>query len=216
MQVFDKIGFAARFRSAAFILAVITIAAVSGFAQSGGIKGIVRNMRGSGIPGATVTARQNGSDVKSATAGNKGEFVLTGLNKGAYNVVFEARGYASGVLYNVVVKGNGVSNLGDRLILSADQGTLVIVKGSVFYKEGTSVTGAKVDLERVAADGSVKRIASTTTNLSGEFTFKQPEGAAKLRVTAKYNSSTKSKDLEVAEPAIYRLSIILDIPRSEK
>lgn len=216
MQVFDKKGFAAHFRSAAFILALITIYAVSAFAQSGGIKGVVRNMRGSGIPAATITVRLNGDDIKSATANNKGEFVLTGLDKGTYNVVFEARGYASGVLYNVVVKGNGVANLGDRLILSADQGTLVIVKGSVFFKEGTSVTGAKVDLERVNPDGSVKRLATTTTNLSGEFTFRQPEGAAKLRVTAKFNSSSKSKDIDVAEPAIYRLSIILDISRSEK
>lgn len=216
MQVFDKKGFSARFRSAAIVLALVTVTVVSAFAQTGGIKGVVRNMRGSGIPAATITVRLNGDDIKTATANNKGEFVLTGLNKGTYNVVFEARGYASGVLYNVVVKGNGVANLGDRLILSADQGSLVIIKGSIFYKEGTSVTGAKVDLERVNPDGSVKRLATATTNFSGEFTFRQPEGAAKLRITAKYNSSTKSKDLEVAEPAIYRLSIILDVSRTEK
>src|SRR4051812_1671787 len=75
-------------------------------AQSGGIKGRVRNTGGRGIPEATVTARQNGSDVKSATADEKGDFVLGGLQNGVYNLVFEAKGYSSGVLYNVEVKKN--------------------------------------------------------------------------------------------------------------
>jgi hypothetical protein len=215
MQISDKTRFAALYRSAALILATIMIAGVSAFAQSGGIKGTVRNMRGAGIPGATITARQNGEDVKSATANNKGDFVLSGLGSGVYNLVFEAHGYASGVLYKVEIKKNNIANLGNRLILSPDQGSLVIIKGSVFYKEGTSLLGAKVDLDRVNADGSIKKIASTTTNLSGEFTFKQPEGTAKFRITAKYGSATASKEIEAAEPAIYRLAITLDISRTK-
>lgn len=201
-----------------FILLGLLIAgvAVSTFGQTGGLKGKVRNTRGSGIPGATVTARQNGADVKSATANNKGEFILNGLDNGVYNLVFEANGYASGVLYNVEVRKNKVSDLGERLILSPDQGTLVIVKGSIFFKEGTSVTGAKVDLAEVNADGSTRKLGSTTTNISGEFTFRKQPGTAKLRVTASYKSATGSKEIEVSEPAIYRLAITLDLSQSDR
>ncbi|MEP6945291.1 MAG: carboxypeptidase-like regulatory domain-containing protein [Acidobacteriota bacterium] len=199
-----------------FMLAVIAIAAVAAFGQSGGLKGRVRNTSGRGISQATVTVRQNGADVKSSTANDKGDFVLNGLDNGTYNLVFEARGYSSGVLYNVEVRKNKIGDLGERLILAPDQGSLVIIKGSIFFKEGTSVVGAKIDLERVDTDGSVRKVASTMTNLSGEFTFKQPEGAAKMRVTVRYNSAVSSKEIEVSEPAIYRMAITLNASRSDK
>lgn len=205
------------YRIAVIMIAAVLFSASAAIAQStGGLKGQVRNVRGSGIGGAVVTARQNGKDLKSATANAKGEFVLDGLESGRYNLVFEAKGYSSGVLYNVEVKKGKISGLDDRLILSADQGSLVIVKGSIFYREGTSVTGAKVELERINSDGSVKKLGSSMTNISGEFTFRQPEGAAKLRVRATYNGVTGTKEVEVSEPAIYRLSIILDLSRNEK
>ena len=172
-------------------------------------------MRGDGIGGATVTARQNGADVKTATANAKGDFVLDGLEFGVYNIAFDAKGYATGILYGVKIKSK-LANLGDRLILSPDKGSLVIVNGSVYYKEGTSLQGAKIDVEQVNADGSVKKIGSTMTNLSGEFTYRQPEGNAKLRFTAKFNGVTAVKDLEVSEAAIYRFAITLPVSRDPK
>lgn len=189
----------------------------SAAAQStGGLKGKVRTSSGNGIAGASVTVRQKGSDVRSATTSEKGEFLLDGLESGLYNLVFDAKGYSSGVLYNVEVKKKKISDLGDRLMLSSDQGTQVIVKGSVFFKEGTSVTGAKVELERVNSDGSTQKLASSLTNISGEFTFRRPEGNAKLRITAKFNGVTGSKVIDVSEAAIYRLAITLETSRSEK
>lgn len=199
------------------IFASVLILASATLAQSsGGLKGKVRNTRGSGIGGATVTARLDGKDVKTVTANAKGEFTLDGLTAGIYNLVFEAKGYSSGVLYKVRVVSGVVNDLGEKLILSSDQGSLVIVKGSIFFKDGTSVVGAKVEIERVNSDGSVKKLGSGTTNISGEFTFRQPEGTAKLRVTAKYEGTTGSKEIDVSEPAIYRLAITLDRDRNEK
>ena len=189
----------------------------SAFAQStGGVKGKVRTSDGGGIAGANVTARQKGNDVKTATANAKGEFVLDGLDSGLYNLVFDASGYSSGVLYNIEIKKNRVQDLGERLMLSTDKGTQVIVNGSVFYKEGTSVTAAKVELETVNSDGSTKKLASGYTSSNGEFTFRMKPGNAKLRLTAKFNGVTGSKDIEVSEAAIYRLAITLDLSRTEK
>lgn len=186
------------------------------YAQTGGLKGKVRTNSGIGIANATVTARSNGQDVRTVRSDTKGNFVMEGLDSGQYNIVFDANGYSSGVLYNVEVKKKNIRNLGDRLILSVDQGTQVIVRGSIFYREGTSITGAKVELERVNADGSTKNLGSTTTNVSGEFTFRQPENSSTLRVTAKFKGSSGSKEIEVVNAAIYRLAITLDISRVEK
>jgi hypothetical protein len=200
--------------STALVLLTVAFCVAATLAQStGGVKGKVRNSRGSGIAGATVSARQKGVDVKTTTANSKGEFVLDGLESGRYNLAFDAPGYSMGVMYNVEVRKNKVSDLGDRLILSSDQGTQVIVKGSVFFKEGFSVPGAKVEIESVGSDGSTKKLGSGFTSESGEFTFRQPQGAAKLRVTATYKGVSASKEVEVSEPAIYRLAISLDMDR---
>jgi hypothetical protein len=199
------------------IVAVLTVmlSTAFAFAQSGGVKGKVKSNRGAGIPNASVTARQSGKDIKTVRADAKGSFQLTGLQSGVYSLVFDADGFQSGLLQGVEVKG-GVRDLGDRLILMPDQGTQVIINGSVFYKEGVSLGGAKVEIERQNADGSWKKVTTLYTTIQGEFTFRQPEAAAKFRITAKYKGAEGSKEVEVNTAAIYRLAITLDISRTEK
>lgn len=202
--------------AAAAVAVLFTLSSAALAQSTGGVKGKVRTSNGNGIAGATITARQKGADIRSATANEKGEFVLDGLETGLYNLVFDANGYSSGVLYNIEIKKKKVQDLGDRLMLSTDKGTQVIINGSVFYKEGTSVTAAKVDLESVNSDGSTKKLASGYTSSNGEFTFRMKPGNAKLRLTAKFNGVSGTKDIEVSEAAIYRLAITLDLSRTEK
>ncbi len=186
------------------------------FAQ-GGIKGKVRNNKGGSIAGATVTARSNGQDIKTVRSDSKGTFLLEGLKAGTYNVVFDADGYASGVKFGVEIRNGNVRDLGDRLILSADQGEQVIIRGSVFFREGTSVTAAKVEIARINADGSTKSLGSTYTNVSGEFTFRPPPGVSKVKVTAKYKGVSGSKEIsEIVNAGIYRTAITLDVSRSQE
>ncbi len=198
------------------ISALITLASVSVFAQSGGVKGKVRANNGSGIANATITARQFGKDIKTVRSDSKGVFQMTGLETGVYSLFFDADGFQSGLLQGVEVKGGNVRDLGDRLILRPDQGNLVIVNGSIFYKEGTSLGGAKVEVELVNADGSTKRLTTLYTTIQGEFIYKRPEGAAKLRFTAKFKGAEGVKEVEVNTAAVYRFAITLDISRSEK
>lgn len=195
---------------------VLLFLVVSGFAQTGGLKGKVRTNSGDGIANAAIIVRREDKDIKAAKSDAKGNFLIEGLASGKYTLVFDAKGYSSGILYNVDVKDKNTRNLGDRLILAVDKGSLVIVTGSVFYREGTSVTGARVEVERINSDGSTKSLGSGFTNVSGEFTFRQPEGPAKLRVTAKFKGASGTKEVEVDSAAIYRLAITLDIPRTEK
>ncbi len=183
----------------------------------GGVKGKVRNNKGGAIAGATVTARMGGRDVKTVRADSKGSFTLEGLDEGTYNIVFDADGYATGVKFAVQIKDGSVRDLGDRLILSVDQGTQIVIKGSVFFREGTSVTAAKVEIERVNDDGSTKDLGSTYTSSSGEFTFRPPAGTTKVRVTAKYKGVSGSKEIsEIVNAGIYRTAITLDLSRTEK
>ena len=182
--------------------------------DTGGVKGKIRTTKGDGIAAATVTARQNGEDIKSAASDAKGNFVLDGLKAGNYNVVFSKTGYGSGVLYNVEVKKKKTNNLGERLILTVDQGTQVIIKGSVFAPDGRSVGGAEIKIERISSDGSVKKVGTSISSYSGEFTFRFSEDAAKYRVTASLKNSTASKEIEVDSAAIYRLALTLELTKT--
>ena len=191
--------------------------------ETGGVKGKVRTTKGDGIASATVTARQKSEDIKSTTADEKGNFILEGLKPGNYNIVFSKSGYGSGVLYNVEIRKKKIDDLGGRLILTTDQGTQVIIKGTVFDKDGRSIGGAEVEIEKILSDGSTKKIKSTYSSLGsdagvrggdgvarGEFTFRFPEGAAKYRITASLKDATASKEIEVDTAAIYRLALTLN------
>jgi hypothetical protein len=202
-----------------FAVAVFTFAATllshDAFAQSIGVKGKIRAQNGNGIPNATITARQDGKDIKSVRANAKGDFEMPGLKPGVYNVIFDAVGYQLGLLQGVEVK-SGMRDLGGNLILRDDQGNQVLVNGSVFYKEGVSLGGAKVEVARVNADGSTKKLTSIYTNIQGEFSFRQPEGSQKLRFTVKYKGAEAVKELDVDTGAIYRFAVTLDVSRTEK
>ena len=78
----------------------------------------------------------------------KANFVMDGLESGIYNFAFSKDGYGSGILYNVEVKKNKITRASaNRLILATDQGTQVLVKGSVFNQDGVSYTASRSRLK---------------------------------------------------------------------
>lgn len=185
----------------------------SGFtlAQTGGIKGKVRASNGDSLAGATITVRQEGDDLKSVKSDNKGNFLLSGLTPGKYNVVFKKKGYSSGLMYSVEVEEKKTRDLGDRLILTVDDGSLVIINGSAFDQHGLAIYGAKVKIEKILSDGSTKKLDTGYTSRSGEFTFRYPDEVAKYRVTVSAKGTEAAKDIEVEEAAIYRVALTLEL-----
>jgi hypothetical protein len=187
----------------------------SAAAQTGGLKGRVKNLEGNGISGATVTARLNGKDLRTVTSDKKGEFLMDGLDAGVYNVVVDANGYSSGIKPGIEVAAGKIRDLGDRLILTADRGSFVIIDGGVFYKDGTRLSGAEVKIERVNADGSTRKLSTLWSNDDGDFAFRQRPGTAKLRVTATYNGRSATKDVDVDNAALYHVALSLDVERAK-
>ncbi|HMS39542.1 MAG TPA: carboxypeptidase-like regulatory domain-containing protein [Pyrinomonadaceae bacterium] len=199
------------FRFTLFSVIIFAFSALAFAQDSGSVKGKVRTTSGDGISEVTVIARQKGEDIKSVTTDAKGNFVMSGLKTGLYNLVFTKSGYGQGVLYNIEVKNKKETDLGSRLILTLDQGTLVLIKGSVFNQDGVSLFGVKIEIERINSDGSTKKVGTIYSSESGEFTFKFPKGAAKYRITASAKGVSASKDVEVEDAAIYRLAITLNM-----
>ena len=202
---------------AAALVFLIICAVAPAFSQTtGGIKGKVKNLNGDGIPGASVTARRDQQDVASAKAARNGEFSISGLQPGLYNFVIEAKGYGTGIKYDVEIKSGKTRDLGGNLILQTDRGSLVTIRGSVFYKDGTSVSGCEVEVGIVGPEGNVKKLTTLMTGLSGEFSYRRPEGKATYRFTANFRGVTASTDLSVDTAAIYTTSVLLPVDRGEK
>lgn len=197
------------------ILLLLLFSSVFAVAQSntGSIIGKVRNTKGKSLADVSVTARQDGKEVKSTETDKKGEFQLSGLQPGRYNLVFDKPGFSSGVLTNVEVRAKKKNNLKDRLIMSIDQGTLVIVEASVFNQNGYSLYGAKVLIEEVLSDGTTKKVGSGYSSRDGDIIFRFSEKPTTYRVTASVKGISATKDVEVNEAAIYRTSITLDLSK---
>lgn len=194
-----------------FALLIYACLLTPAFAQeTGGAKGKVRNLKDEGIANATISARQKGVDLKTVKTDDKGNFKIDGLEPGIYNLAFEARGYSAAVQYNVEIKKGKIRDLGDRLILMVDRGSRVIVRGTVFYKTGHMALGARVLIERINSDGSARKLGETSVNDLGEFSFSQPEGPAKLRVTATLKGGKGVKEIDVDSAMVYRVAVAID------
>ena len=201
------------FRQISLFILILTFAGIAAAQDTGSVKGKVRSEDGDGIPQATIIARRDGKDVKSTETDGKGKFKMSGLIPGQYNLVFEKNGYSTGVLYNVEIRRKKTNDLGDRLILTVDQGTLTIVEANVFNQNGFSLYGAKVVIEEILSDGTTKKVASGVSSRDGGAIFRFPEKPAIYRVTASVKDVSVSKEIEVNEAAIYRTAITLDLSK---
>lgn len=203
-----------KFRKLGLLLVVVLMSASVSFAQkdksSGAIKGKVRVETGTPT-GVTVIVRRGQTEVTQTTTDKNGEFLVSRLAPGVYGLTFRKPGLSIGTIEDVEVKAGKTRSLGDRLILTVDEGSLAFVAGSVFTAEGRSVPNAKVELARILEDGSVKKIDGRITTETGSFKFRLAPDAAKYRVSVKVGggSDAISKDVEVDGAAVYRVALSL-------
>lgn len=199
---------------------IFVFSAIFVFAQDvGGVKGKVRAMNGRAISDATITARQDGKDIKSVKSSDSGNFEISGLAPGVYNFVFEKTGFGTGIKYNVEIVRKKTRDLGDNLRLSVDAGTQVIIRGVVYDANGRSIPGATIEIEKKQLDGSYRKISQTTSSdgfddapnalTRGEFGFRFPSGAANFRVTASFKGVSASQEVGITNAAVYRLALTL-------
>jgi hypothetical protein len=128
-------------------------------------------------------------------------------------VTLRKTGLSVGTIENIEVKAGKTHSLGDNLVLSIDEGSIAFIRGSVFNKDDRSVPNVRIELARIEADGTVKKIDGRITNEIGAFVFRLSPESAKYRVTAKPNGGEPvSKDVDVDGAAVYRLALSLKPP----
>ena len=77
---------------------------------------------------------------------------------------FRKPGLSVGTVENLEVKAGKTRALGDRLILTIDEGSFAFIRGSVFNEDGRSVRGVRVELAKIQDDGSAKKIDGRVSN----------------------------------------------------
>lgn len=175
----------------------------------GTIKGKIRVETGTPA-GVTVVVRRGETEVTRVETQKGGDFTISRLTPGVYGLTFRKPGLSIGTIEEVEVKAGKTRSLGDRLILTVDEGSIAFLSGAVFSPDGRSVPNAKVELARILEDGSTKKIDGRLTTETGSFKFRLSPDAAKYRVTVKTNGSQPvTKDVEIDGAAVYRVALNL-------
>jgi len=197
------------------VLLTLILLAGSVFAQdrsTGGIKGKVRVETGT-PGGVSVIVRQGEREVARGLTDKKGEFVISRLAPGQYGVTLRKPGLSVGSIEDIEVKAGKTRSLGDRLVLSIDEGSIAFIRGSVFNQNDRSVPNVRIELAKIEDDGTVRKIDGRVTNEIGAFVFRLSPDAAKYRITARPNSGDPvSKDIEIDGAAVYRIALSIKPP----
>jgi hypothetical protein len=177
---------------------------------TGAISGRVRVDAGATPSGVSVEVRQGDTRVTETTTDAKGDFEVRGLAPGSYGLTLRKAGLQVGRMDGIEVRAGKTVSLKDHLFLGLDQGALALLRGSVFDAAGRSFAGARVELARVEADGSLKKLDSRVANVVGSFGFSLPPARARYRLTAKADGmETATQDVDVDGAAIYRAALTL-------
>lgn len=201
-----------RFKKTLFVLAITLVASGISVGQDkslGAIKGKVRVETGTPAE-VTVIVRRGETEVTRSTTNKNGEFLVSRLAPGIYGVTFRKPGLSIGSIEDVEVKAGKTRSLGDRLILTIDEGSIAFLSGSVFNAAGRSVPNAKVELARILEDGTTKKIDGRITTETGTFKFRLSPEPGKYRVSVKTDGTEPvSKDVDIDGAAVYRVALNL-------
>src|SRR5882757_8175562 len=100
-----------------YLLAILIISlslSLTAFAQSGGIKGKVRDDDNDrSLADVEVVVSQSGKTLKTANSSASGDFFIQGLADGIYSLSFDKDGYQRGTIRIEVKKGK-VTDLNNR------------------------------------------------------------------------------------------------------
>ncbi|HSE20572.1 MAG TPA: carboxypeptidase-like regulatory domain-containing protein, partial [Pyrinomonadaceae bacterium] len=134
------------------LVVVVCALALGALAQSntGSIVGVVQDVNGSAIPGATVTVTNVGTnDTKTVQANGEGYYEALSLPTGVYRIVGTASGFADATLSDVRLA------VGDRLRMDLQMGVgavsaNVMVAAQTNVETETSTLGDTITSARVA------------------------------------------------------------------
>lgn len=151
-----------RWFAAVAMVAIVACAAGPALAQTetGQIVGAVADPSGAGIASATVTARSTGTGAeRTASTNSEGNFVITNLLPGVYDVTVQATGFAAVTQAVQISVGSRVST-SFRLEVSGSAEQVDVVAG----ESGVQVNTVNQELSTVVTERQIKELPTITRN----------------------------------------------------
>ncbi len=196
----------------ALAVMLVLLFSVSGFAfaQTGIVKGKVKEQDGKSLEGVLVraTSSKNKADKHETTSDAKGDFEFASLPAGDYSFSFEKKGYKTFLSRNLTVIGGETLKLRSVIELKRDEAPYSVIRGAVFFDQGFSLPNASVKIERI--DGGKRFKDEKLSGEGGQFAFRLKAEKAKYRVTASANGfQAASAEIEIEGDEIRNIALTL-------
>ena len=189
---------------------VLLISLAPAFAQTGVVKGKVKERDGKVLEGVLVRASnaKNKANVLETKSDSKGDFEFVDLPPGDYSFSLEKKGYATFISRNISVIAGETLRLKSVIELKREEAPYASIRGAVFYGAGYSMPNAVIRIERIDGGGKFKQERSSGEG--GEFGFRLKAEKAKYRVTASANGfQSASTEVEIDGDEVRNFALTL-------
>lgn len=135
------------------VIALIAGLPLAALAQTttGTIRGIVRDQQGAVVPGVTITVRQTDTNVvRTTTSGGQGEYLVTNLPTGNYEVSAELSGFNRSVRSGITLAVNQDAVIDVSLSAGGISETIAVTADASILNTTTSEVGVRFDTARVS------------------------------------------------------------------
>lgn len=200
----------------AFLLfaVLLLLPATPGRAQTGSIRGKVKEQGGKALEGVLVRAThaKNKENTHEARTDAKGDFELAGLPGGEYSLSFEKQGFKTFTTRKLEVVPGETVRLSRVVEISREGDPYALIRGAVLHGVGYSLPNATVTIERI--DGEKKFKQETLSREGGEFAFRLKPEKAKYRISAAARGfQTASLEIEIVSDEVRNVALTLQQER---
>src|SRR5689334_13513336 len=170
---------ARRPRISTFWIVLLTLLPSLAHAQTGAatITGLVTDQTGAALPGVTITAKNQSTDVPYVTATNEaGNYTITSLPVGPYVVSAELTGFRSASTSTVTLEANQVARLDVKMLVGDVQENVLVTGISPILQTETTTVGEVISgttAQTLPLNG--RNTAQLTLLLTGTMTY-NPRG----------------------------------------
>ncbi|MEP7337547.1 MAG: carboxypeptidase-like regulatory domain-containing protein [Acidobacteriota bacterium] len=197
-----------KLKSGYALIATLVLLFSTAAAQTGIIKGKVKEEGGKALEGVLVQATnvRNKDGKHEAKSDSKGDFEFAGLPAGDYSFSFEKQGYKTFLTRKLAVIGGETLKLSAELKREGEPFSLV--RGAVLNGIGYSLPNASVLIERI--DGGRRFKQEKVSGEGGQFVFRLKAEKAKYRITANARGfQSASTEIEIESDEVRNIALTL-------
>ena len=197
-----------KLKSGYALIATLVLLFSTATAQTGIIKGKVKEEGGKALEGVLVQATKvkNKDDKHEVKSDSKGDFEFAAVPAGDYSFSFEKQGYKTFLTRKLAVVGGETLKLSAELKREGEPYSLI--RGAVLNGVGYSLPNASVLIERI--DGARRFKQEKVSGEGGQFVFRLKAEKAKYRITANARGfQSTSTEIEIESDEVRNIALTL-------